>query len=379
MRIPFTLPRLGAPEVRAVVRAMRRGQIGGNGELCRQVQDELAAKIGAAHALLTPSATSAMEVFLHAADIRPGDEVLMPSFAYVSQANSLITRGAVPVFCEIDPATLNIDASDAAARVTEKTKLILAVHYAGIACDMDALGALAKERGLLLFEDAAQAIGATWRGEQLGTIGDAGMLSFHSTKNVTCGEGGALLTNDAALAEKAEIAHEKGTNRTAFLRGEVDKYTWVGPGSSYVMSDLLAALLSAQLARMDEINAHRRWVWERFHDGLEGLEADGALTRPTVPEGAAHNGHAYVLRVADLSRQQALLQGLKKRGVQATFHFQPLHASPYAMEHLGTDPTALPHTLEAAETLVRLPLHDRMRRRHVDHVLRGVRDVLAAG
>ncbi|MEM7310173.1 MAG: dTDP-4-amino-4,6-dideoxygalactose transaminase [Planctomycetota bacterium] len=378
MRIPFVTPRLGAPEVRAVVRALRNGWIGGNGQVCREVQTRLEELTGARHALLTPSATQAMEVYLLAAGIGPGDEVVMPSFAFVSQANAILARGATPVFCEIDPHTLNLDPADVEARVTERTRAVLPVHYAGIACDLDALGELAERRGLRVLEDAAQALGARWRGRQLGTVGHAGFLSFHSTKNLVCGEGGALLTDDDELFRAAEIVQEKGTNRTAFLRGEIDKYTWVGPGGSYVLSDLLAALLGAQLERLDALTAARVRVWEAYHEGLADEERRGLLRRPVVPDGVEHNGHIYALRLPDAAARQRLIDGLRERGVSATFHFQPLHASPYAGEKLGLDPRSLPHTLEAADTLVRLPVHDRLRRRHVEYVLRAVRAALGA-
>lgn len=375
MRIPFTRPALGARELRALVRAFRSGALVGNGEICRRVQDDLAQLLGVRHALLTPSATQAMEVFLIAADVGPGDEVLMPSFAFVSQANAVLARGAVPVFCEIDAATLNLDPADVAARVTDRTRMLLPVHYAGIACDMDALGALAKERGLIMLEDAAQAIGSRWRGQYLGTLGDAGFFSFHGTKNLVCGEGGALVTDDEELFSKAEIIQEKGTNRTAFQRGEVDRYTWVGPGGSYVLSDLLASLLGVQLERMDEITVARRRVWEAYHAGLTELEERGALRRPVLPDGCEHNGHIYAFRAPDTAARDRYLAGLRKRGVEGTFHFQPLHASSYAREKLGTDPGDFPITLEAAETLVRLPLHDRLRRRHIEYVLGAIREV----
>jgi len=377
MRIPFTLPRLGAPEVRAVVRALRNKRIEGNGEICRRVQARLADLTGARHVLLTPSATAAMELYLASTDLAPGDEVLLPSFAYVSQATVLLSRGLVPVFCEIEPGSLSLDVADAEARVTDRTRAILPVHYAGIACDLDAVLALAERRGLRVLEDAAHSIGSTWRDRQLGTLGHAGILSFHATKNLVCGEGGALLTDDDELFRRAEIAQEKGTDRAAFLRGEVDAYTWVGPGGSFALSDLLAALLEAQLERLDRITVDRRRAWAAYHAGLAEHEQAGRLRRPVVPEHAAHNGHAYVLRMPDRAARDHLIAELGKRDIEASFHFQPLHAAPYAVEHLGTDPNALPRTLEAARTLVRLPLHDGLRRRHTDRVLRAVRDVLA--
>jgi dTDP-4-amino-4,6-dideoxygalactose transaminase len=343
MRIPNTLSRLGAPEVRAVVRALRNGCIGGNGVISRRVQAELALKTGARHALLVPSATAALELYLRAADVGPGDEVLMPSLAHAGRAEALRARGAVPVFCELDPATLNLDPADAERRITARTKAILPVHHAGIACDMDALDALARRRGLRVIEDAAAAIGATWRGRRLGTLGHAGLLSFDATRNVVCGAGGALLTDDDELFRRAESAQVAG---------------------SLVLSDLLAALLEAQLGRLERITADRRRVWAAYHAGLAELEAEGRLTRPTVPANAEHNGHAYVLRAPDPTASTRWIEGLGKRGIQATGHLQRLHAAPLA--------------LAAARTLVRLPLHDGLRRRHVERVLRAVAEVVRA-
>lgn len=355
MRIPFSQPPLGPAEFEAVSTAIRDGRIGGNGQIGKRVEARLRASTGAPHVLLTPNATQAMDVAFMAMGLGPGDEVLMPSFAFVSQANAILARGARPVFCEVDPLTLNMCPEDAARRVTSATRIVMPVHYAGVACDMDAFRALADDQGLQLFEDAAQGIGATHRGEALGTIGDAGCYSFHETKNVVAGEGGCLFLRDDELAAAAEIVREKGTNRSAFLRGEVDKYTWVGPGGSYVISDLLAALLEAQLERLDEITEARRRIWNTYHAGLEALEKDELIQRPHVPDYAGHNAHIYAIRARTRGLRSHLLSGLQAEGIAATFHFQPLHVAPFAREVLGSS-ERLPVTEEAAETLVRLPI-----------------------
>lgn len=359
MQVPFSRPSFGPKEADAVAEAVRSGRAVGNGEIGKRVERRLAEVTGSPHALLTPSATQAMDVALYAFGVGPGDEVLMPSFAFVSQANAILARGARPVFCEIDAATLNMCPLDAEARITPRTRMIMPVHYAGIACDLDAFCDLARNKQLLLFEDAAQGIGSTHRDRPLGTIGDAGCISFHETKNIACGEGGCLLVRDDRIAATCEIVREKGTNRHAFLRGEVDRYTWVGPGGSYVLSDVLAALLEVQLERLDEINHRRMQVWNLYHAGLEDLEKEGLLTRPVVPEHARHNAHIYAVRARTRGLREHLLTGLKTRGFAATFHFQPLHEAPYARERLGPQ-APLRVTESVAETLIRLPLYSEL-------------------
>ncbi len=369
LRIPFHRPSIGAAEIEAVVRALESGRLGGNGEVCRRVQARLAEIAGVEHALLTPNATQATELALLAMGVSSGEEVLLPSFAYVGQANAILACGARPVFCEIDRATLNLDPADAERRVTARTRVVLPVHYAGVACDLDALGALAERHGLRLLEDAAQACGSRWRGRHLGAVGDAGFLSFHETKNLACGEGGALLTSDDALFRAAEIAQEKGTDRNAFLRGRVERYTWHARGGGHVLSDVLAALLEVQLARLAELTSRRLELWNLYHDGLAELDADGFIRRPDVPEQCEHNGHLYAVRARSPRLRDRLLDGLRRRGIEATFHFQPLHASPFAREHLGTGDLRLPVTEEAAATLVRLPLFADLPREDVHRVI----------
>jgi dTDP-4-amino-4,6-dideoxygalactose transaminase len=379
VRIPFTRPSFGMAEVRAATRALRECRTVGNGPICERVEKRLAELTGSPHLLLTPNATQAMEVALFLFEIGPGDEVIMPSFAFVSMANAIVSRGARPVFAEIDPRTLNMDPADVARRVTDKTRMVMPVHYAGISCDMDGLLALCKERELVLFEDAAQAFGSTWRGRQLGTLGEAGCFSFHETKNITSGgEGGALLVREEAHFRRAEIVHEKGTNRSAFLRGEVDKYTWVDRGGSYVLSDLLAAVLEVQLERAAEIQQRRLDVWNRYQKGFEELERKGVARRPFVPEHAEHNAHIYYLLAETPELQQRVMRHLKDHGISATFHFQPLHASPYAREHLGTAGQELPVTTEAAECIIRLPLHVQLNQKKTKGIVEATLAAFAA-
>jgi dTDP-4-amino-4,6-dideoxygalactose transaminase len=376
-KIPFTRPSIGAVEMRAVSTALRTLRLGGNGPICKRVQQSLAAQLGIKHALLTPNATQAMEMGLLALGIGPGDEVLMPSFAFVSQANAILMRGATPVFCEVDPATMNMDAADAARRITPRTKLLMPIHYAGVPADLDAFTKLASERGLKLYEDAAQALGSTWNGKHVGVFGSAGCLSFHDTKNVTSGEGGAFLTNDDALARAAEMIQEKGTNRSAFLRGEVDKYTWQSLGGSYVMSDLLAALLEVQLQRFVSLQKGRLALWQTYYNGLADLEQKGYLRRPVVPAPAKHNAHSFWFRAGSPEQQRKVLAHLKGVGIHATFHFQPLHASPYARQTLKLA-QSLPITEREAECLVRLPLHGQLRKKDAQWVVEETRKALLA-
>ena len=372
MKIPYNQPSYGKAEERALLAALRAGETGGNGAITKRASAMLRELTGAKHVLLMPSATSAMEVALTAAGVGPGDEVLMPSFGFVSQANVILSVGAKPVFCEIDPATMNMCAEDAAKRITKRTKLLFPVHYAGIGADMRAYRKLAKQHGLLLFEDAAQCLmsfqGTGRQRRHLGTFGDAGCLSFHVTKNLGCGEGGALLLNDRKLAEACEIIQEKGTNRSAFLRGQIDKYTWVGPGGSHILSDLLAALLEAQLKRCATMTKKRVGLWERYHAGLAELEALGVIRCPHLPKGTDHNGHIYALRATSPEEQQRILAHLRGKGIGAVFHFQPLHDSPYAKEHLSPLPK-LPETVRAAETLIRLPLYHDLKTSEVDRIV----------
>jgi dTDP-4-amino-4,6-dideoxygalactose transaminase len=378
-RIPFQRASLGAAERRAVERAVRQGALAGDGVIGRRVSARLRELTGARHVLLTPSATSASDVTFAALPVGPGDEVLMPSFAYPSQAAALLARGARPVFCDVDEATLNLDPADARRRVTKRTRALLVVHYAGVAADLTGLTRLAREAGLWLLEDAAHAIGARWRGRHLGSFGDAGWLSFHQTKNVVCGEGGALLLRSPALAARAEIVRQGGTNRAAFLRGEVSRYTWMGMGGSHLLGEVLAALLEVQLARLERLTRARRRIWELYHAGFAELEQAGSLRRPFVPPEAEHNAHLYFVRVADPRVRDPLLRRLARAGIEASFHFQPLHASRFARRELGLRGVRLPRTERAVRTLVRLPLWAGMTRAQGETVVETTRRFLRSG
>jgi dTDP-4-amino-4,6-dideoxygalactose transaminase len=288
-------------------------------------------------------------------DLRPGDEVIMPSFTFVSTANAVALRGAVPVFVDIRPDTLNIDEKLIEAAITPRTRAICVVHYAGVACEMDAVMALARRRGLFVVEDAAQALCARYRGRPLGSFGDFAAVSFHETKNFISGEGGALLVNDAAHIARAEILWEKGTNRSSFFRGEVDKYTWVDLGSSYLPSDMIAAFLLAQLEQAEALLARRRALWARYHRGFEALEKKGAVRRPIVPDGCEDNAHLYYLLLPDRGARTRLIDGLKERGIQAPFHYVPLHSAP-AGRKFGRAGGSLAVTEDLSDRLLRMPL-----------------------
>ncbi|HTN23354.1 MAG TPA: dTDP-4-amino-4,6-dideoxygalactose transaminase [Solirubrobacteraceae bacterium] len=354
-QIPFNRPYRTGDEAAAVAAAIEGGWTGGNGPRSQHCEALLGELTGARRVLMTHSCTGALEMAALLAGVGPGDEVVMPSFTFVSTANAFVLRGATPVFVDVDPDTLNIDPRRAADAVTDRTRALVAVHYGGIGCDMDALGALADAHDLLLVEDAAQCIGASRGGRALGAIGALGTLSFHETKNVSCGEGGALLVNDERLAERAEILQEKGTNRQRFARGEVDHYTWVDVGSSFLMSDITAALLAGQLERVAQINAARLAIWDAYHAAFAPLERAGLVRRPVVPADAAHNGHLYRLQLADRATRDAVIAALAAAGISAYFHYVPLHAAPAGVRHARVH-GPMDVTDAAAARLVRLPL-----------------------
>ncbi|HET8647601.1 MAG TPA: dTDP-4-amino-4,6-dideoxygalactose transaminase, partial [Vicinamibacteria bacterium] len=320
----------------------------------------------------TTSCTHALELALLALGIGPGQDVICPSFTFVSTANAILRVGARPVFADIEGRTLGLDVADVERRLTPETAALLPVHYAGVAPDMDELLALARSRSLRVVEDAAQGLGAAYKGRPLGTLGDAGCYSFHETKNITCGEGGALSVKDGDLAARAEIMREKGTNRSAFLRGEVDKYTWVSEGSSYVMSDVLAAILDAQLDKFDEIQGRRRHVAARYADELADWSRSAGVRLPGVFDDRQANDHLFVLLMADVDARDRCLHHLRQAGVQATFHYVPLHSSPFG-RGLQPVPPVLPVTERVAGTLLRLPLYPGLTDADVDRVVAAVR------
>jgi dTDP-4-amino-4,6-dideoxygalactose transaminase len=352
-----------------------RARTAGDGPFGRKVERRLAMWLGVPRVLLTTSCTHALELSLLTLGIGPGDEVICPSFTFVSTANAVLRVGARPVFAEIDEKTLGLSPEDVERRITPKTRALLPVHYAGIAPDMDELLEIASRHELRVIEDAAQGLGARYRGRALGGLGDAGCFSFHETKNLTCGEGGALALRDPELAARAEIIREKGTNRNAFLRGDVDKYTWVLEGSSYVLSDLLAAVLDAQLDKAPEIASRRRRIAESYRNGLSGwAAAHGVGLMPQFPDREV-NDHIFYLMFPDVGRRDRALAALKAEGVTASFHYVPLHTSPMgARLHTGGP---LPVTERVADGLLRLPLHPRMSPEDVERVVEAVRLCLA--
>jgi dTDP-4-amino-4,6-dideoxygalactose transaminase len=374
--IPFTKVHIGEEEKAAVLQALEAGALGGNGPIGAEFQRSLREGLGVRHVLLTTSGSHALELAVMALRLKPGDEVILPSFTFVTTASSIVRQGARPIFVDIDEATFNLDPAQIEAHLTPRTRAIMPVHYAGQGCAMDVIMAIAQKHSLYVIEDAAQGLGARFAGRPLGTFGQAGCFSFHVTKNIICGEGGFLATNDDAVAERAEIQREKGTNRSKFLRGEVDKYTWVDVGSSFVPSDLLAAVAQAQFRKIDAIHAQRRRVWEQYHAGLAELERRGALFRPVVHPQAELNWHLYAFRIADAARRDDVLAALKRRGIGATFHYIPLHSSPYAMEQWGYRPEDLPVTERVAAALIRLPLFPDLSSDDVEYILASLYEVL---
>jgi dTDP-4-amino-4,6-dideoxygalactose transaminase len=369
--IPLSAPWLDERESARAAEALR-ARLAGNGPFTQRVEERLSQRLDGSRVLLTTSCTHALELALLALGIGPGQDVICPSFTFVSTANAILRVGARPVFADIEGRTLGLDVADVERRLTPRTTALLPVHYAGVAPDMDELMDLARSRSLRVVEDAAQGLGATYHGRPLGTIGDAGCYSFHETKNVTCGEGGALSVKDPDLAARAEVMREKGTNRSAFLRGEVDKYTWVSEGSSYVMSDVLAAILDAQLDKFDDIHARRRRVAARYADELaDWSRAAGARLPPVFADRRA-NDHLFFLLMADGDARDRGLAHLRQAGVQATFHYVPLHSSPFGRS-LQADAPVLPVTERVAATLLRLPLHPGLTDADVDRVVAAVR------
>lgn len=353
--IPFNKPYMTGRELWYIAQAHANGYLSGDGPFTKRCQLWLREQTGAQQALLTNSCTAALEMAALLLDLEPGDEVIMPSYTFVSTANAFVLRGAVPVFVDIREDTLNIDERLIEAAITPRTRAICVVHYAGVACEMDVIMELAQQYGLRVVEDAAQAIMSSYKGRVLGTIGDYGALSFHETKNILCGEGGALLCRDAGAGDRAEIVREKGTNRSRFFRGQVDKYTWVEVGSSYLPGEIAAAFLAAQIEEAASITARRLAIWARYHAWAAAHEAHGRLRRPVVPEGCVHNAHMYYLLLPSLLQRTRFIERLKERGVQAVFHYVPLHTSPAGIAH-GRTPFTMTITDSLSERLVRMPL-----------------------
>src|SRR5471030_3392629 len=354
--IPFNAPPIVGTEIDFIRSAMGSGKLCGDGDFTQRCQEWLQQRFGSARALLTPSGTASLEMAAILLDIKPGDEVIMPSYTFVSTANAFVLRGATIVFVDIRPDTMNMDEQLIEAAITRKTRAIVPVHYAGIACEMDTIMALAQRYELAVIEDAAQGVMAQYHGKPLGTIGHMGCYSFHETKNYTAGgEGGATMINDAALIDRAEIIREKGTNRSQFFRGQVDKYTWRDIGSSYLMSDLQAAYLWGQLEAAEPINQRRLALWHNYNETLQTLAQAGRITLPTVAQGCVQNAHMYYIRLNDIEDRDAFIAHMKAADILTVFHYIPLHASP-AGESFGRFNGEDRFTTKESERLVRLPL-----------------------
>ncbi|AUY26900.1 MAG: dTDP-4-amino-4,6-dideoxygalactose transaminase [Mixta calida] len=354
--IPFNAPPVVGTELEYMQSAMQSGKLCGDGGFTRRCQQWMEQSFASKKVLLTPSCTASLEMAALLIDLQPGDEVIMPSYTFVSTANAFVLRGATIVFVDVRPDTMNIDETRIEAAITPKTRAIVPVHYAGVACEMDAIMALAEKYQLYVIEDAAQGVMSTWKGKALGSIGHIGCFSFHETKNYTAGgEGGATLINDPALAERAEIIREKGTNRSQFFRGQVDKYTWRDIGSSYLMSDLQAAYLWAQLEAATRINERRLHLWQRYYAALQSVAASGRITLPAIPQHCQHNAHMFWIKLRDADDRSALISWLKEAEILAVFHYIPLHSSP-AGERFGRFDGEDRNTTVESERLLRLPL-----------------------
>lgn len=375
--LPFNRPHLTGGEAGNIATAFQRAHLSGDGPYTAECSRWLEQQTGARRVLLTHSCTAALEMAALLAGVGAGDEVIMPSYTFVSTANAFVLRGATPVFVDIRPDTLNLDERLVESAITPRTRAIVPVHYAGVACEMDAICSTASKHGLLVVEDAAQAILSRYKGRPLGTIGDLGTLSFHETKNITSGEGGALLVRDQSLVERAEILREKGTNRARFFRGQVDKYTWVDLGSSYLPGEVIAAFLAAQIADADGITQRRLALWARYHDAFAGLEASGRVRRPIVPAHCTHNAHMYYLLLRDLDDRSRFIARLKERGIHCVFHYQPLHLSPQGLRS-SRSAGALPVTVDISDRLVRLPLWLGLET-HLDRIVSEATAALNAG
>ena len=374
MSVIFNRPHVTGRELGYIQQAIDNAHLSGNGAFARRCQEWLEQRTGTARSLLTQSCTAALEMCALLTEVGPGDEVIMPSFTFVSTANAFALRGAVPVFVDIRADTLNLDERLLEAAITPRTKVVVPVHYAGVGCEMDTIMDIARSHGLAVVEDAAQGIMATYRGRPLGAIGDLGALSFHETKNLHCGEGGALLVNDARLADRADTLQEKGTNRRQFFRGQVDKYSWVDLGSSFLPSEISAAFLWAQLEEAEAIQARRHAIWAAYHEGLADLEARELLRRPVVPADRQHNAHLYYVLMPDLEARSRTIRDLKEAGVNAVFHYVPLHSAT-AGARFGRAAGDLPVTDDVSDRLIRLPLWPDLSARDIDHVIDAVKRV----
>lgn len=374
--INFNVPPYTGKELDYIKIAVENQKICGDGEFTKKCNAWIEEKTGTRKCLLTTSCTHATELAALLADIKPGDEVIMPAYTFVSTADAFVLRGAVPVFVDIRPDTMNIDEKKIEDAITDRTRAIVPVHYAGVACEMDTIMDIAKRHNLMVIEDAAQGVMAYYKGRALGTIGDFGCYSFHETKNYSMGEGGALLIRDEKYVEDAEIIREKGTNRSKYFRGQIDKYTWVNYGSSYLPSDMNAAYLYAQLELADEINNKRRASWDYYYESLKPLADTGRISLPVVPDGCVHNAHMFYIKTADIDERSALIAFLKENGIMAVFHYIPLHTAPAGMR-FGRFHGEDEYTTKESERLLRLPMFYALTEDQVTYICDKVKEFYA--
>ena len=371
--IPFNMPPYVGKENDYIKKAIENHKICGDGEFTKKCSAWIEEKTGTKKALLTTSCTHALEMAALLLDIKPGDEVIMPSFTFVSTADAFVLRGAKAVFVDIRPDTMNINEELIESAITEKTKAIVPVHYAGVACEMDRIMEIAAKYGLAVVEDAAQGVMSSYKGRALGTIGDFGCYSFHETKNYSMGEGGALLIRDNSRIEDAEIIREKGTNRSKFFRGQIDKYTWVNWGSSYLPSDMNAAYLWAQLEKAEEINEDRLNSWGEYYNGLKELADEGKIELPYIPDGCVHNAHMFYIKAKDLEERTSLIKYLKENEINTVFHYIPLHSAPAGMK-FGRFSGEDVYTTKESERLLRLPMYYHLTKEDRDNVIDKIRE-----
>ena len=366
--IPFNIPPYVGKELGYIKQAIENKKICGDGEFTKKCNIWIEEHFSAQKALLTTSCTSALEMAAILCDIKPGDEVIMPSYTFVSTADAFVARGAKIVFVDIRPDTLNIDENLIESAITDKTKAIVPVHYAGVSCEMDKIMEIAQKYNLIVVEDAAQGVMSTYKGQALGTIGDFGCYSFHETKNYSMGEGGAVIIKDEKFFEKAEIIREKGTNRSKFLRGQIDKYTWVDYGSSYLPSDMNAAYLYAQLEMADEINKNRLESWNMYYEGLKELAKENKIELPYIPDECEHNAHMFYIKCKDLDERTRLISYLKENGVNSVFHYVPLHSSP-AGKRFGRFNGEEKFTTKESERIIRLPMYYNLGKNDIEYTV----------
>lgn len=369
IRIPFNIPPYVEHEMEYLQKACEvNHKICGDGPFTKQCKAWVEEKTGTAGCLMTTSGTSALEMAAHLSHIQPGEEVIMPSYTFCSTADAFVLKGAVPVFVDIRPDTMNLDETLLEDAITDKTRAIAAVHYAGVSCEMDTILEIAKRHHLTVVEDAAQGVMSSYKGRALGTLGDFGCYSFHETKNYSMGEGGAILIRDPEKISEAEILREKGTNRSQFFRGQIDKYTWVDYGSSFLPSELNAAYLMAQLDQADAINNARLARWEQYYRLLSPLAAEGRIELPVIPKDCVHNAHMFYIKTRDLEERQALIQALREQGILAVFHYIPLHSSP-AGKKFGRFHGEDRYTTKESERLLRLPMYYSLTEENVNDVV----------